>query len=60
MVNDPGPIRELAEKLDDLTTAVAESSRFEDLRRNLRDELEAETRELSRPEGRHRHARTAR
>ena len=26
MVNDPGPIRELAEKLDDLTTAVARST----------------------------------
>ena len=36
MVNDPGPIRELAERLDDLTTAVARSSRFEDLRENLR------------------------
>jgi putative nucleotidyltransferase with HDIG domain len=36
MVNDPGPIRELVEKLDDLTTAVARSARFEDLRENLR------------------------
>ena len=36
MVNDPGPIRELAEKLDDLTTAVARSTRFEDLRESLR------------------------
>ena len=32
MVNDPGPIRELAQKLDDLTTAVIQSGRFEDLR----------------------------
>ena len=36
MVNDSGPLRELAEELDDLTTAVARSSRFEDLRENLR------------------------
>ena len=36
MVNDPAPIRELAEELDDLTTAVARSSRFEDLRQGLR------------------------
>ena len=36
MVNDPGPIRELAERLDDLTTAVAKSARFEDLRENVR------------------------
>src|SRR6516162_6657157 len=28
-INDPAPIRELAERLDDLTTAVARSSRFE-------------------------------
>ena len=36
MVNDPGPIRELAERLDDLTTAVAKSARFEDLHENVR------------------------
>jgi cyclic-di-AMP phosphodiesterase PgpH len=36
MVNDPGPLRELAKNLDDLTTVIARSSRFEDLRENLR------------------------
>ena len=36
MVNDPGPIRELAEKLDDLAMAVARSARYEDLRESLR------------------------
>jgi putative nucleotidyltransferase with HDIG domain len=36
LVNDPGPIRELAERLDDLITAVAKSGRIEDLRENLR------------------------
>ncbi len=36
MLNDPGPIRELAQKLDDLTTAVIRSIRFEDLRDDLR------------------------
>jgi putative nucleotidyltransferase with HDIG domain len=36
LVNDPAPIRELAANLDDLTTAVARSSRFEDLRESLR------------------------
>jgi hypothetical protein len=36
LVNDPGQIRELAANLDDLTTAVARSSRFENLRENLR------------------------
>jgi putative nucleotidyltransferase with HDIG domain len=34
--NNPAPIRELAERVDDLTTAIAKSNRFEDLRDNLR------------------------
>jgi len=36
LVNNPRPIQELAERLDDLTTAVAKSARFEDLRENVR------------------------
>jgi putative nucleotidyltransferase with HDIG domain len=36
MINDPAPIRELAERLDDLSATVAKSSRFEDLRENVR------------------------
>jgi putative nucleotidyltransferase with HDIG domain len=36
LINDPAPIRELAERLDDLTTAVAKSRRFEDLHGNIR------------------------
>ena len=31
MVNDPAPIKDLAERLDDLTVTVAKSQRFEDL-----------------------------
>ncbi len=37
MVNDPAPIRDLAERLDDLTVTVAKSSAFEALPENLRD-----------------------
>ena len=36
LINDPTPVRELAERLDDLATAVAKSARFEDLHDNLR------------------------
>src|SRR3954471_14167605 len=36
MVNDPAPIRELADRLDDLTVTVAKSARFEDIRDNVR------------------------
>jgi putative nucleotidyltransferase with HDIG domain len=36
LINDPAPIRELAKRLDDLTTAVAKSRRFEDVRENIR------------------------
>jgi len=36
LINDPGPIRELSERLDDLTTAIEKSSRFEELRENIR------------------------
>ena len=36
LVNDPGPIQELAEKLDDLTTVVAKSARLEALHENVR------------------------
>jgi putative nucleotidyltransferase with HDIG domain len=36
LVNDPGPIRALAERLEDLTAVVAKSARFEDLRENTR------------------------
>jgi putative nucleotidyltransferase with HDIG domain len=36
LINDPGPIRELSERLDDLTTAIAKSTRFEDLRDNVK------------------------
>jgi len=37
LVNDPAPIRDLAERLDDLTVTVARSSAFEALPENLRD-----------------------
>ena len=36
LVNDPGPIQELAEKLDDLATVVAKSARLEELHENVR------------------------
>ncbi len=36
LINNPGPIRDLAERLDDLITAVAQSTRFDDLRENVR------------------------
>ena len=37
MVNDPAPIRDLAERLDDLTVAVAKAPDFDALPRNLRE-----------------------
>jgi cyclic-di-AMP phosphodiesterase PgpH len=36
LVNDPGPIQELAEKLDDLATVIAKSARLEALHENVR------------------------
>ena len=36
LLNDPGPIQELAEKLDDLTIVVAKSARLEGLHENVR------------------------
>jgi putative nucleotidyltransferase with HDIG domain len=36
LINDPGPIQELAEKLDDLTIVVAKSARLEGLHENVR------------------------
>jgi putative nucleotidyltransferase with HDIG domain len=36
MLNDPAPLRDLAERVEDLTTAIAKSSRLEDLREDLR------------------------
>jgi putative nucleotidyltransferase with HDIG domain len=36
LTNDPAPIRQLAERLDDLATMVARSARFEDLHDNVR------------------------
>ncbi len=45
MVNDPAPIRDLAERLDDLTVTIAKSSAFEALPETLRAtwKLTAET-----------------
>ncbi len=60
LVNDPGPIQELAEKLDDLTTVIAKSARLEDVARERSIGLEVEARELSRPQGGDRYAGTAR
>src|SRR5271168_3510361 len=36
LLNDPGPIQELAEKLDDLATLIAKSTRLEGLHENVR------------------------
>jgi len=36
LLNDPAPVRDLADRAEDLTTAIAKSSRLEDLRENLR------------------------
>src|SRR5947207_8561761 len=36
MVNDPSPIRELANRLDDLTVMVSKAGRFEEIRDNIR------------------------
>jgi hypothetical protein len=36
LINDPGPVQELAEKLDDLTVVIAKSARLEDLHENVR------------------------
>jgi len=35
MINDPAPIRDLAERLDDLTVTIAKSPRFEDVDESL-------------------------
>ena len=45
MVNDPAPIQDLADRLDDLTVTIAKSGRFEDLPETLRGCLEAEARD---------------
>jgi putative nucleotidyltransferase with HDIG domain len=36
MINDPAPIQDLADRLDDLTVTISRSSRFEDLPETLR------------------------
>jgi cyclic-di-AMP phosphodiesterase PgpH len=36
LINDPGPLQELAEKLDDLTVVITKSARLEDLHENVR------------------------
>jgi putative nucleotidyltransferase with HDIG domain len=36
LLNDPAPLRDLAERIEDLTMAIAKSSRFEDVREDLR------------------------
>jgi len=36
MVNDPAPIKDLADRLDDLTVTIAKSGRFEDVPQTLR------------------------
>ena len=36
MVNDPAPIKDLADRLDDLTVTIAKSSRFEDVTETVR------------------------
>jgi putative nucleotidyltransferase with HDIG domain len=37
MVNDPAPIRELADRLDDLTVTIAKSAKFEDVAEPVRN-----------------------
>ena len=37
MVNDPAPIKDLADRLDDLTVTIAKSARFEDLPEPVRN-----------------------
>jgi putative nucleotidyltransferase with HDIG domain len=37
LLNDPTPIRDLAERVEDLTTAVAKSTRLEEVREDLRN-----------------------
>jgi putative nucleotidyltransferase with HDIG domain len=36
LINDPAPIRDLSERLEDLTTTIAKTARFEDLRENIK------------------------
>jgi cyclic-di-AMP phosphodiesterase PgpH len=36
MVNDPAPIRELSDRLDDLTVTIAKTARFEEIRDSVR------------------------
>src|SRR5262249_13425083 len=36
LVNDPRSLRDLADRLDDLTTAIAKSARLDDLREDLK------------------------
>ncbi len=36
LTNEPAPIRDLADRLEDLTTTIAKTARFEDLRENLK------------------------
>ena len=61
MVNDPGadPRPGRAARRPDRRRSPR-SARFEDLRENVRVDLEADARELSRPQGGHRHPRAAR
>ena len=47
LVNDPAPIRELAERLDDLTVAIAKSARLEDLPENVRATWKLDARDAS-------------
>ena len=35
MVNDPAPLKDLADRLDDLTVTIAKSARFEDVPENV-------------------------
>ena len=60
MINDPAPIRDLAERLDDLTVAIAKAARLDALPEALRTQLEARPGDLRRAQGGHRHARAAR
>ncbi len=60
MVNDPAPIRDLAERLDDLTVAVAKARDLEAFPENLRDSWKLTPETFDELEGRHRHARTPR
>ena len=60
MINDPAPIRELSDRLDDLTATIAKTARCRGSPRQRPHDLGTAARRLPRAQGRHRHPGAAR